>query len=452
MVAVSQESILSATTEILAQIKSTFAECAGAEYYGEPISQMQHAIQAADLAKLANADDELVLAAFFHDVGHFCFSDRVPMEELGVVEHELIGALYLYFLGFSERVASLVAGHVAAKRFLVSQKAEYHLNLSEASRRTLKLQGGSMSQQEVADFKAASASADWLRLRAWDEAAKKPGGEVVFPDYICELILAHLSPPCLTDSQLQTFTEQGYLHIPGWLPSLWLSQLTEDIARFSDSTDQAGKWMKYYERTDSGRQLCRLENFLQYSELMASLVNGPRILKLMTELLGESGVLFKEKINFKLPGGQGFAPHQDAPAFTSFGQQYHITAMLSLDATTPDNGCLEVCPGNWERDTLSLKQDLTLNDQVIAELDWLPLPTAAGDLVLFGSYLPHRSGPNSSAAARRALYATYNGVSEGAFRDQYFAEKRSVLPPDVERLPGVEYGKSSVFNVGNPVD
>lgn len=63
-------------------------------------------------------------------------------------------------------------------------------------------------------------------------------------------------------------------------------------------------------------------------------------------------MLFKEKINYKLPGGRGFAPHQDAPAFASFGQRYHGTLLVSVNRATPENGCLEMSEGYREADLL----------------------------------------------------------------------------------------------------
>jgi len=80
--------------------------------------------------------------------------------------------------------------------------------------------------------------------------------------------------------------------------------------------------MKYYEanpehKTDSAappKILQRIENFLQFNPALDRLINGPRMLKLMGELFGEPSVLYKEKINYKLPGGEGFKPHQDVAA------------------------------------------------------------------------------------------------------------------------------------------
>jgi hypothetical protein len=75
--------------------------------------------------------------------------------------------------------------------------------------------------------------------------------------------------------------------------------------------------MKRYERTPRGKQLCRVENFVPYHRGLAQLLTSEPIADVLACLFGERAVLFKEKIN--LPTGAGFAPHQDAPAFTGLG-------------------------------------------------------------------------------------------------------------------------------------
>lgn len=84
------------------------------DYIGEPVSQIEHMSQAAQLAMVEGYDDEVVLAAFFHDIGHICRPDdnAASMGGYGVVSHERVGADYLRTCGFSERVARLVERHV----------------------------------------------------------------------------------------------------------------------------------------------------------------------------------------------------------------------------------------------------------------------------------------------------------------------------------------------------
>lgn len=131
-------------------VAELFALCrqqAQADYIGEAVSQLEHMVQAAELARDEGADEELVLAAFCHDVGHFCapLTTENSMAGLGRRGHERVGANWLLGLGFSQRLAGLVARHVDAKRYLSWREPAYLAGLSEASRQTLHWQGGPMT-------------------------------------------------------------------------------------------------------------------------------------------------------------------------------------------------------------------------------------------------------------------------------------------------------------------
>jgi predicted HD phosphohydrolase len=143
-------------------------------YIGEPVSQLEHALQCAALAQQARASDVEVLAALLHDIGHLVADSSAPqMDGLGVLDHEHLGARFLGELGMCDAVCSLVAAHVSAKRYLALRKAGYYGALSDASRGTLAFQGGPMSEDEAARFEADPQCAAKLRLRMWDEAAKR---------------------------------------------------------------------------------------------------------------------------------------------------------------------------------------------------------------------------------------------------------------------------------------
>ena len=132
--------------EILEEVFTLYEKFGDADYIGEPVSQMEHMSQAAQLAMKEGFDDEVVLAAFFHDIGHICVmhNEATSMEGYGVKSHEKIGADYLREKGFPERVARLVENHVRAKRYLTFKYPDYYHSLSEASKKTLEFQGGIM--------------------------------------------------------------------------------------------------------------------------------------------------------------------------------------------------------------------------------------------------------------------------------------------------------------------
>lgn len=145
-----------------------------ADYIGEDVTQLEHMCQAAEYAEAQGNDDELILGALFHDIGHFCseYGEESDMGGLGHISHDKVGADYLRDRGFSERVARIVENHVEAKRYLCVAKPGYFKKLSEASLKTLSFQGGPMSEEEVARFEADPYFKDFIKMRAWDELAK----------------------------------------------------------------------------------------------------------------------------------------------------------------------------------------------------------------------------------------------------------------------------------------
>jgi len=238
------------------------------------------------------------------------------------------------------------------------------------------------------------------------------------------------------------FTEEQVKSLKGW---------SEDLFSWPETP---GKWMKYYENStrNDDKILCRVENFMPYHEGIRDLSCGHSVMGILDRLMGEKAVLFKEKINLKLAGGAGFGAHQDAPAFISFNQKYHITMMVAVDDATVDNGCMQFSDAVDVYNTLPQSAGGTIAEDVEANLPWASIEAKAGDIMFFDSYIPHRSPTNSSDASRRAMFITYNRESEGNRRDDYFADKREKFPPDCEKIAGKDYSASaSLYNLGNPI-
>ncbi|KVV01336.1 MULTISPECIES: phosphonate degradation HD-domain oxygenase [Pseudomonas] len=158
--------------QVVEEVFGLYQQYGADDYIGEPVSQIEHMSQAAQLALAQGYDDEVVLAAFFHDIGHICAKTANNMGGYGVISHELLGARYLRDQGFSERIAKLVEYHVQAKRYLTLRQPGYYALLSEASLRTLGYQGGVMSDAEADAFEQDPLCALSLRMRVWDEQAK----------------------------------------------------------------------------------------------------------------------------------------------------------------------------------------------------------------------------------------------------------------------------------------
>lgn len=165
---------MNAAEKTVDEIFGLYLQFGHADYIGEPVSQLEHMSQSAKLAIDEGYDDETILAAFFHDIGHLLQSGE-KMDQYGNLRHEQLGAQYLRAKGFPERVARLVENHVQAKRYLTHKFPEYLNNLSEASRKTLEYQGGVMSPAEAADFERDSLFEASIKMRTWDEQAKEAG-------------------------------------------------------------------------------------------------------------------------------------------------------------------------------------------------------------------------------------------------------------------------------------
>jgi phosphonate degradation associated HDIG domain protein len=162
-------------TERVEEVFHLYEKYGDADYIGEPVSQIEHMCQSAQLAEKEGYDKEVILAAFFHDIGHLfaMHSNLEKMGGYGVVRHEKVGADYLRKMGFPEKIALLVENHVQAKRYLTYKYPEYLYKLSEASKATLDYQGGVMSKTEAMAFENDELFEISLKMRTWDEKAKE---------------------------------------------------------------------------------------------------------------------------------------------------------------------------------------------------------------------------------------------------------------------------------------
>lgn len=158
----------------LEQLLSLLQQRGHERYTGEPVTHLQHALQAATLAERAGASDALVTAALLHDIGHLWHGLPGTPSAAGVDDHHEAVAADVLSRCFGDDVVQPVALHVAAKRRLCMNGA-YLRVLTDDSLRSLALQGGPMSPAEGQAFDARPFAQDALRLRHWDEAAKRPG-------------------------------------------------------------------------------------------------------------------------------------------------------------------------------------------------------------------------------------------------------------------------------------
>lgn len=192
-------------------------------------------------------------------------------------------------------------------------------------------------------------------------------------------------------------------------------------------------------------QVCRIEDYVTPHLSGPYMQHADKVREFLSTLFGEPYALFKEKINFKWPGGGAFPPHQDYPAYGFLAPTSHATAMLTIDPATTENGCLQVALG-WtetlkgvctiDQEKLAKAQAVlpmyeggpdngNIKDEFVDKFTWAELHTKPGELLIFSSFVPHRSYVNGSSTSRRAMFLTHNRLAEGEQRGNYYDKKRN---------------------------
>ena len=241
-----------------------------------------------------------------------------------------------------------------------------------------------------------------------------------------------------SDAEREVMARDGYLVVRDFFDADDMA----DIARWTDELQNAppmaGRHWVYLEDslTEPGKRVIqRIENFCPFHAQFDRLIRHGALSDWVAGLMGGDVALFKEKINFKMPGAPGFKAHQDQQAGWARYAPLFVTAMVAIDAATVENGCLEIVPGRHREGLIG--QEWTPLEE--AGLGLHAVPTAPGDVIFFDSFVPHASQANFTSAPRRILYLTYNLRAHGDHRAQYHAEKHAAFPPDIERAAGTDY-------------
>jgi hypothetical protein len=230
---------------------------------------------------------------------------------------------------------------------------------------------------------------------------------------------------------IEHFREHGWVVIDLLSPATIaaLPHWVDEVAALRDGERGV---LQHFEGTDDGPMLCRSEDFVPAHAALRDLLCSGLLPETAGTLLGEPAVLYKEKINYKLAGGAGYSPHQDAPAYPMIDR--HVSAMVAIDDADDRNGGLEVVSRCFD-EILAVDDRGCITPDIAARLDWQPVPLRAGQTLWFHSRTPHRSAANHSTRPRRALYPTYNAAREGDLRAAYYETKRAAFAstPDGDR-------------------
>lgn len=251
-----------------------------------------------------------------------------------------------------------------------------------------------------------------------------------------------LNKPKLSADQVLQFREQGFVALRQAFNPSEAATICDWATEIAERPEEIGKHWVFHETSlldDKKSLINRIENMTPFHAGLDELAKC--LLPSCGQLLGEEAALFKDKINFKMPGGEGFEPHQDSQAGWEDYAKYFISVMVCIDEATLENGCLEVAPrpGGLVDAHLVGQEWTPLTAAETAVMDFKPYPVKPGDVIYFDSYAPHKSARNFTDAPRRLYFSTYNRLSEGDHLAAYYADKRKSFPPDIERDASKKY-------------
>ena len=469
---------------------------------GDSVGFLAHGLQCAFHAKnLHPNDEELIIASLLHDIGWLLPkpSDTTLLTGGGsgiqeedakfIARHDITGSNYLARLGFSPRVCKLVGGHVAAKRYLVATNEVYASVLSPGSTRTLALQGGPMTPEEIIEYEKDPLHTLYTALRRWDEGAKVPGLKVdSWGEYVPLLTklldqqlfkpFADQFGPLQLNSILDkndfvglTQSDKGYVVVRDWLSLAEIAALTHYAANEVPNFESSQVHHTYEQIGDDFIAPSRTEKFAHVADSQGVgknfLMNG-RLREVCAALReGREMALYKEKVNYKLKGGSGgYLPHQDY--YHGFdaetGNRLNLlpdtdvcVCMVAIDNMDTTNGCPEVAPGWHTKGPIqfqgSLKWDFGIEPPPTvdpANLPWTPVTLSSGDVLIYGNLMPHQSAENTSDRDRRALFAIYSDSAKHGetIRELYYAKESKERRANGSAKDG---GKANLFFTGKPV-
>ena len=244
---------------------------------------------------------------------------------------------------------------------------------------------------------------------------------------------------------VDSYRRDGYVLLRGVFTTDELEPCCRDAERLRNDTqlmDERNLRASTRTSASQGKIVDRLDPVNDLSPALEQLARDDRIVAPVSEIFGEPALLMKDKLIFKSPGAGGYAPHQDYTAWVEMPAppEAMISALIALDPSSAANGALEIYPGMHHRYYLDeeppenildpkhgLVPDDVLSGQQSEVLDLNP-----GDLVIFSSLAPHRSGPNGSRSFRRHIYYTYSSASYGDLRKIHYANLRRYLHRDRE--------------------
>ena len=216
----------------------------------------------------------------------------------------------------------------------------------------------------------------------------------------------------LTPAELEHYRKAGHVTVRGSFAPEEIHEWRQECERLwalADAQLDAAR-IQHRGRVTGGSIADRIDPVVDVSPLFAALARDARILGPVGAALGSGAILFKDKLISKLPGTLGYGLHQDFPYWEWLGipAAELLSVQVAIDAATEDNGALEVFEGLHHAKVRPAPDNpLDADEAAVDPSRCKRADLAAGDLLLFHSLVPHKSGPNTSAVSRRALFLTY---------------------------------------------
>ena len=184
------------------------------------------------------------------------------------------------------------------------------------------------------------------------------------------------------------FNRDGFLVLKNVFSKSQSNLILSEAEKLFNLPEIKGGYMKYFESDNNNNKiLARMENFIEDPNLsdLRDLVYN-EVSPILEEVLEKRVTLLKDKINWKLPGGGAFKPHQDFEAWSDFPPTYYVTCAILVDECTKENGCLEMVAGKHQEGVLKNEHG-TINEDIVDSMEWLPILGNSRDLVLFNSFI-----------------------------------------------------------------
>ena len=233
----------------------------------------------------------------------------------------------------------------------------------------------------------------------------------------------------LTDEQLADFRTKGFVVLKDFFNNATMQRVSRCLDTIRTKQSEGNLDAKYYEKSPvtGENMLVRIENIIgDHNDELSSILLSSESIDALSRILGETPILFKDKINYKLPGCREDKLHQDQAA--GWGQycDFFVTMVVAVDENRRENAAMAVLKtGNYERRLMTEEwQPLADGESPYSrEEEYAILEVDPGDVIFFDAYVTHGSPANTSQKGRRNIFLTFNRLSEGDNRARYYQDK-----------------------------